>query len=152
MPRNVDVVTASDALVRKPTFEVALALVLHDGRWLVARRKPDAHLGGLWEFPGGKLATNETPAEAAIRELSEECAVEATLRHVLDPVTYEYADRTVRLTPVICTWTSGEPQPLCADVCRWVSTEELVRLDMPPVNVTIIRAALERLAADGRAR
>jgi len=152
MPRNVEVVTALDALVRKPTYEVALALVFHDGRWLVARRKSDAHLGGLWEFPGGKLAANETPAQAAIRELFEECAVEATLLHVLDPVTYEYADRAVRLTPVICAWTSGEPQPLCADVCRWVSTEELVRLDMPRVNVTIIRAALERLGADGRTR
>jgi 8-oxo-dGTP diphosphatase len=136
--------------MRKPVLDIALALVLRDGRWLVARRKPHAHLGGLWEFPGGKRIADETPSQAAIRELLEECAVDATPLHVLDTVTYEYTDRCARLTPVICAWTKGEPQALSADVCCWVSTEELLRLDMPTVNATIIRAALDRLTEASR--
>jgi len=152
MPHDFDLVIPTSDAVRKPVLDIALALVVRDGLWLVARRKPHAHLGGLWEFPGGKRVADETPSQAAIRELLEECAVDATPLYVLDIVTCEYADRCARLTPVICAWTSGEPQALSADVCRWVSTEELLRLDMPPVNAAIIRAALERLGDDPRTR
>lgn len=125
----------------KTSLNVALALVHRDGAWLVARRQHDAHLGGLWEFPGGKCLPNEAPAAAAVRELYEECGVCATPRSVLRPVRWEYADRVVHLTPVLCCWRAGEPQALASQACRWVSDRELDALEMPAVNVEIIRAA-----------
>jgi mutator protein MutT len=126
----------------KPTQHIAIALVHRDDRWLVAQRKSDAHLAGLWEFPGGKCQLHETATQAALRELYEECAVRAEPQCVLDAVTCEYDDRVVHLTPVICRWRSGEPQPLANQRCRWVSGTELQGLEMPAVNATIVRAAL----------
>jgi mutator protein MutT len=126
----------------RPSYEIALALVHRAQRWLVARRHADAHLGGLWEFPGGKCMPGESPVVAALRELAEECAVRANPIAVLAPVTHAYADRIVRLTPVICRWESGEPQPLASAACRWVSATELRELDMPEATAPII-AALE---------
>lgn len=136
--------------VRKPTHDVALALVFREARWLVAQRHADAHLGGLWEFPGGKRSPQEAPIAAAIRELHEETGVAAVPLRVLPELLCEYADRTVRLTPVLCRWLSGEPQPLGCATCGWVTVDELLRLEMPAVNAGLVRAALTaRAALDG---
>ena len=123
----------------KPTFEVALALVYRGTRWLVARRRPDAHLGGLWEFSGGKCEPGERSTQAAVRELHEERGVHAVAERALDPILHEYPERCVNITPVICRWLSGEAQPRGNETCRWVTLAELRRLEMPPVNAEIIR-------------
>lgn len=125
----------------KPTHAVALALVQRGDHWLVAKRKRAAHLGGLWEFPGGKCQPRETPTQAALRELYEECAVRAEAHRVLDPVTCEYDDRIVLLTPVLCRWIAGEAQALASDACCWVTLAELEQLPMPTVNAVILRTA-----------
>jgi len=129
--------------VTKPTLHVGLALVHRDGQWLVAQRHHDAHLGGLWEFPGGKLLPEETPKQGALRELQEECGVDARPLRVLATVRCEYDDRIVHLTPVVCEWVAGEAQPLASVACQWVPSAELTALEMPAVNAGIIRAALQ---------
>jgi len=57
-----------------PTWTCVVALALRDGkgRWLMHRRPADKHHGGLWEFPGGKVETGETPRNALVREIDEE--------------------------------------------------------------------------------
>lgn len=127
----------------KPTFDVALAIVHRADRWLVARRRADTHLGGRWEFPGGKCEPSETPASAAIRELIEECDVRAAPERVLAAVEFDYGDRVVRLTGVVCRWVAGEGRALGCDECRWVSTAELLAFDMPAANVGIVAAAID---------
>jgi len=129
----------------KPVIAVALALVLRNGLWLVARRPRELHAGGLWEFPGGKQHADEAPAQAVCRELLEECNVHATPLEVLAPVACEYDDRVVRLTPVLCRWEGGEPRPAASDECRWVPSDELLRLPMPPANAGIVQAVLRHL-------
>ena len=123
----------------KPVIDVAVALVHRDARWLVARRHPDTHLGGLWEFPGGKCQPDERPAAAAIRELHEECGIHAMVERTLEPILHEYPDRYVNITPVLCCWQAGEAQSLGNEAIRWVSLGELRRLEMPPVNADIVR-------------
>lgn len=134
----------------KPVLEIAVALVQRAERWLVARRCPGAHLGGLWEFPGGKQRPGESPERAAARELLEECAVVARPRRLLDVVTWEYDDRIVRISPVLCEWVAGEPRPQAADECRWVTAAELSALPMPPANAQLVRAALAAAGGPGR--
>lgn len=127
----------------KFVHQVALALVHRDDLWLVAKRHAHAHLGGLWEFPGGKLHPGESPEECAVRELVEECGVVATVEHTLPTVVCEYNDRIVHLVPVICRWVRGEAQPLASDACLWVTRDQLLRLDMPAVNAGIIHTAMD---------
>ncbi len=126
----------------KPEHRVALALVQRGGRWLIAKRAADVHLAGAWEFPGGKLLPGESAADGAVRELLEECGVRADARAVLPEVRCEYEDRIVHLTPVVCRWRAGEPQPLGNEGCRWASPAELAQLPMPAVNSGIVRSLL----------
>lgn len=132
----------------KPAHHVALAIVIRDEHCLVARRPAAAHLGGLWEFPGGKCEPLESAATAALRELWEECAVRAATERVFPTITVEYPDRVVHLTPVTCRWLAGEPQPIGNDACRWVPLSELNNLKMPAVNAQIIAALRPAVAAD----
>ena len=128
----------------KPTLSVAIALVHRDDRWLVTRRPPNAHLGGVWEFPGGKYLPDEPPEQAATRELLEECGVHAVVEAALDALTCDYGDRVVHLTPIICRWTSGEARPLASEECRWVSATDLQLLRMPAINAGVVRAIIDR--------
>lgn len=122
----------------KLLLEVAIAIVRRNARYLVARRHDHAHLGGLWEFPGGKIDPNESPEAAAVRELREECGVTAAPFARLDPVRFEYADRIVTLTPICCEWQAGDAKPLASQECAWMSLDELSSLDMPAANEAIL--------------
>jgi 8-oxo-dGTP diphosphatase len=119
--------------------EVAVALVHRHGFWLVARRPQSAHLGGLWEFPGGKIQPGEAPVEAALRELHEECGVHAAAERTLPTFRHDYDECTVQLTPIVCRWVAGEPAALASQECRWVDLAELRELAMPAMNAEVIR-------------
>lgn len=120
-------------------IRIALALVMKKHSWLVAQRHPDVHLGNLWEFPGGKQHINETACDAALRELREECAIEATALRTLPVVRHDYIDRSVALTPVICAWLAGVPRTRNHLPWRWASVDELHQLPMPAANQAILR-------------
>ena len=123
-----------------PSISVAVAVVHKNGLWLVAKRHPHVHLGGKWEFPGGKSEPGETAEQTALRELEEECAVHAAIDHKLDTLRCDYGDRIVHLTPVICHWRSGQPKPIACAETAWVTLEQLARLDMPALNASILQA------------
>src|SRR5258708_22032401 len=94
----------------------AVALVDDDGRVLVQRRPAGKPLAELWEFPGGKVETGETPETALIRELREELAIEVT-GACLAPATFAShpldGGHLVLLLYVCRKW-SGTPRPLAA--------------------------------------
>jgi 8-oxo-dGTP diphosphatase len=91
-----------------PTWTCVVALALRDGkgRWLMHRRPADKHHGGLWEFPGGKVETGETPRNALVREIDEELGL------VLEPAAcapVAFAEETIgegRPPIVIMLYTS----------------------------------------------
>ena len=130
----------------EPALEIALALCLRDGRLLVTRRKPDAHLGGFWEFPGGKRVLPETFTACALRELAEETGVQARAVREREPIAWEYPERRVLLHPVECAWIAGEGELLEVADLRWVSGEELRALAFPPANAALVQDLAETLA------
>ncbi len=119
--------------------QVAAALIVRQGRYLVCRRKPDVHLGGLWEFPGGKREHGESLEDCLIREIREELAVEVAMPVLHTVLTHAYAGRAVELHFFRCTIARGEPQALgCAELC-WVTPEDLDKYDFPPADRSLIR-------------
>src|SRR5437588_4850713 len=96
--------------------DVAAALVFRDGKLLITQRHADVHLGGLWEFPGGKREGDETFEACLVREIREELGVEITVGGLFDEVVHAYPEKTVRLKFFVCRLMAGEPRALgCAD-------------------------------------
>jgi len=125
--------------------DIAVGILVRDGRVLVAWRPDDAHLGGTWEFPGGKVRPGE-PLEAALeRELEEEIGVGAARGRLLHREEFRYPDRTVRLHFFICEPPSEEPVAAEDQELRWVASEELRELETPAGNARVIELVCEQL-------
>ena len=114
---------------------IVLALIHHEGRYLVARRSAEAFLGGLWELPGGKREAGEDDRTAVAREVREELGGEVlAARHLLS-WHHAYPDRTLTLHAYRTTLFNPQAvRPLAADALRWVSPQELLAIDVPPAN------------------
>jgi 8-oxo-dGTP diphosphatase len=123
-----------------PIHVVAAVLEDAGGRVLLAQRAADAHQGGLWEFPGGKVEPGESAGEALRRELREEIAVEVRAHRPLIRVRHAYADRTVVLDVHRVTAYAGEATGLEGQPLAWVDPAELDRYPMPAADRPIVTA------------
>ena len=115
---------------------VACALVDADRRVLIAQRPPAKQLGGLWEFPGGKLEEGETPETALIRELGEELGI-AVARQDLTPLTFAshtYPDFHLLMPVYLCRRWRGRVTAHEGQELLWVSPDTLHLYDMPPAD------------------
>jgi mutator protein MutT len=119
-------------------IEVSAGLIFRSGRLLITQRHADAHLGGLWEFPGGKREPNETFEQCLVRELREELGVEVVVRELFETVTHAYPERAVLLKFFLCRLSQGEPQALDCAAVKWVSREELTAHDFPAADAGLL--------------
>ncbi len=88
-------------------IEVVAAVIERGGRILIARRQAGSHLGGLWEFPGGKRQDGETAEAALVREIREELDAAVSVGELLDDVEWRYPEKTVRLRFFRCAARGG---------------------------------------------
>ena len=139
---------------------VALALVSNGGKVLVQQRASDKAHGGLWEFPGGKMEADETPEAALVREIAEELGLilESADLKLLSCETSPVVpgERSILLMLYTATAWQGTPKALEAGTrVDWVSSQELLALPMPPLDVPLAQALiplLERAAIEGVAK
>lgn len=119
-------------------IEVSAGLVFDRGRLLIARRYPDAHCGGLWEFPGGKREEGETLEGALERELLEELGVHVQVGALIDAVEHAYPTRAVHVHFFQCRITAGRPRPLGCDEVAWVERAQLSNYDFPTADARLL--------------
>ena len=123
---------------------VAGALCDARGRILIARRPADRHMGGRWEFPGGKVGRDESEEQALVRELREELGVQARAPQFCLRLTHAYPDRTVELSCWIVRDFAGEPRGLDGQELKWVPAAGLGQEDILEADRPFIEA-LQRL-------
>jgi len=127
-------------------IDVAAGLLFRRGKLLITQRAAQTHLGGLWEFPGGKRETGETFEQCLYRELQEELGVEVSIVELIESLIHAYPTKTVRLNFYRCILQKGEPQALgCADL-KWVGPGDLSQYQFPPADERL----LEQLRNDAR--
>jgi 8-oxo-dGTP diphosphatase len=125
---------------------VAAALIDDDGRVLLQQRLPARSMGGLWEFPGGKVEPGERPEAALARELDEELGIGVDPGSLV-PAAFASADNAGRhmlLLLYLCRQWRGEPAPLDAAALNWLRPAAMAGLEMPPADKPLV-AALEAL-------
>lgn len=122
-----------------PSFLVVAAVIENNGAVLIARRPENGLLGGLWEFPGGKVEAGETFSSALSRELREELAVEITVGLPRGVYRHAYTHFRVELHAFSCKLISGLPRPLQASEIRWVELADLSNHPMGKIDRQISR-------------
>lgn len=133
-----------------PVAAVGVVVIRGDGRLLLARRSnPPAQ--GLWSLPGGRIELGETVAEAARREVLEECAIECEpleLFHTVDRIFRDDAGRVQYhyvIVEALAWWVSGKGAPGSdASEVGWFAPEELPGLDITPGVAEVVSALLDR--------
>ncbi|HNR46884.1 MAG TPA: A/G-specific adenine glycosylase [Anaerolineaceae bacterium] len=129
-----------------PLWTVTAAVIWRADRVLIARRPSRGLLGGLWEFPGGKLEPGETLPEGLRREIAEELAVEIAVGAELGVYRHAYTHFKVVLHAFACTLVTGEPQPQVASELCWALPAELPDFPMGKID----RQIAHRLLADSQ--
>ena len=128
---------------------VAVALVDADQRVLIAQRPAHKSLGGLWEFPGGKVEAGARPEAALIRELREELGIDVK-EACLAPLTFAshaYADFHLLMPLFICRRWEGLAMPREGQALKWVRAGELREFPMPPADGPLIAPLVDLLGA-----
>lgn len=123
------------------TIQVAAGIVMNvQGLVLVALRPKHTELGGLWEFPGGKVESGESLEAALKRELAEEIGIEVIDAQSFLMLEHNYPNRKVILHVYKVEQFKGEPQGREGQELRWVTVAELSSLEFPAANHKIIEA------------
>jgi len=131
------------------TVLVAAGVVIEDGKVLLDRRKGTGHLGGAWEFPGGKVEVGEDPRQTVVRELLEEIGLRVRVGEILDVTFhhYEEAKKAVLLMFFEAFRVNECEEPQAIDVAdvRWFGPGELSGLTFPAADEAILRKVERRL-------
>jgi len=123
---------------KRSRVEVSAALIFRKGKLLITQRPTESHLGGLWEFPGGKREPDETFEQCLVRELREELGVKAKVGQLFEEITHAYADKTVHLKFFLCELLEGEPQPLGCAAIKWIGKSQLADYDFPAADARLL--------------
>jgi A/G-specific adenine glycosylase len=128
-----------------PHKRIGVAVVINDqNQILIDRRPSEGLLGGLWEFPGGKIEANETVEDCIKREILEEIGIEITVGKSLITIDHAYTHFRVTLYVHLCQYVSGTPRAIECEEVRWVTLEAIESFPFPKANTQII-AALKAL-------
>lgn len=132
---------------KTPHYDVAAGVIWQNEPFhsplLIAQRPPNGMLGGLWEFPGGKLEAEDEDLPACLRrEIAEELAVEIDVLGPLTTVRHAFTHFRITLYAFHARWLSGKPQAIGCAAWRWTPMQELDALPFPATDQKIIRALL----------
>lgn len=117
---------------------VAVGVIIKNSQFFLTKRHQDAHQGGKWEFPGGKVEVDETVAKALFRELKEEVFIEVLSAQPLVVIEHDYGDKKVKLDVFLIDNFLNEPKAQEGQEEGWFDIHELAQLNFPEANKDII--------------
>lgn len=128
-------------LARKavPHKEIVVACIERDGAYLLGKRPPTGLLGGLWEFPGGKVEAGESHAEALLRECKEELGITVRVGGMVACVKHAYTHLHVTLNVYRCAPVRGKAKAKTHTELRWVAPADFDHYAFPKANHKFLR-------------
>ena len=121
-----------------PHYHVVAAAIVKNGRYLLGKRPVADMLGGLWEFPGGKIKPNETHEQALVRELKEELDTEITVGPLVASVNHAYSHFKITLHVYRCRHVGGRPRPIYYTEVKWVLRRQFARYAFPTADRKVL--------------
>ena len=119
---------------------VSIVLINKFNEILLSKRPKNKHLGGYWEFPGGKIEANESPEQALIREIKEEINIDINNKCIapLSFSEFDYKEFQLLLLLYVCRRWEGKPMSMENNELKWVKPNLLRKYKMPPADDSLI--------------
>lgn len=128
-------------------IEVCAAIIIHEGKILIAQRPEGDSLENMWEFPGGKIEEGETPEQSLRREILEELGIEIIVGDFFSENIHRYPDKEIRLRSYLCSVVDGQATNEFHQKIIWVPVAGLTEYLFAPADIPFIRK-LETFAID----
>ena len=119
---------------KKPHYNIAAGIIWNKGQILISKRRENGLLGGLWEFPGGKIEKDENAQTCIIREVKEELGVLVQPTSFLKQIKHAYTHFSITMDAYHCDYLQGTPQAVGCDNWKWIAPEEIRLLPFPKAN------------------
>jgi A/G-specific adenine glycosylase len=129
-----------------PHYDVVAGIIWRRGCVLIDQRPAEGLLGGLWEFPGGKVQPGETPQIALAREVREELGVKIRVGPLLETVRHAYSHFRITLRFHDARYVSGRTRALGCAAFRWVRPGQLGRYAFPRANRSMVQRLIRQAA------
>lgn len=118
----------------RPHYNVAVGIIWKNDKILISKRRENGLLGGLWEFPGGKLLENESAPDCLVREVREELNIVVIPGEFITRIKHAYTHFSITLDAYHCEYLNGTPQPIACDDWRWITPDKIKSLPFPQAN------------------
>ncbi len=122
-----------------PHYNIVIGLIRRGQKLLIQKRPESGLLGGLWEFPGGKIETGESREEAVLREIEEETGLVVDLGEEIGTINHAYTHFKITLTAWFCDWVDGEAQMHASSDSKWIHFSEINQHAFPKANLKILK-------------
>jgi A/G-specific adenine glycosylase len=132
-----------------PEYNVSIGIIAKGDRFYIQKRPSEGHLGGMWEFPGGKANQGESPEQALIRECREEIGAEIEIKQKLALVHHAYSHFKIHMSVFICRSKQGDVHPPKDQPFQWITVTELADYPFPGANHKFFPALREFFSASG---
>ncbi|MBW1294040.1 (deoxy)nucleoside triphosphate pyrophosphohydrolase [Aquimarina litoralis] len=119
--------------------KVVCGIIYKDDKIFLCRRNPDKQLGGYWEFPGGKIESNEEPEKALKRELDEEISMSVKELSYFTTVIHEYGELTIELIAYKCEFIEAEFKLTDHDKYEWLDLKQMTNKKLAPADIPILK-------------
>jgi len=119
-------------------IDVSAGVVFRHGLLLITQRRPQDHLGSLWEFPGGKRQPEESDEDCLRRELMEELGIEVEVKELIATIEHQYPEKAVRLKFFRCLWQRHEPRLLGCHDFTWIGPHQLADFAFPAADARLL--------------
>ena len=122
---------------------VIAAIILKEGKVLIAQRAQGQNLAGKWEFPGGKVEPGESPEECLVREIREELGIKIEVDEFFGESVYRYDTVVIKLLAYKAVYVDGEYKLTVHSQIKWVKPDELDNYDLAPADIAFVKKLKE---------
>ena len=120
-------------------IDVTAAILVKDGKILIAKRKPEEKQPDKWEFPGGKIEIGESAQECLKREMQEEFGIDVRVGKFLGESIYHYPHESIRLLAYLAEWQAGDLALKDHADYAWTQSDRLAEFDFAPADLPFVR-------------